>query len=308
VIQNFSGILKAFQNVCAHRFKIIQTEEFGNRPLLCGYHGWSYDKDGIPKVPHSDTFDKFELCRKKLTQYHLDFCGDFVFICFNQPQKTLKDQLGLFYEELQLISHDIGPLIRETKINYKANWKILVENVLEGYHCPMVHRQTLVKSGYCINYPEEIKNSKNNSSHHSPRIMGLNEESHKNLSFLNSRTFKHDSFYHIFVFPNLFIASTSGYLFYIGRLTTSSVAKSEISAKYYYPKYSRSLSKKETAMNVAFGIINADSGINILMEDVSMIESCQEGINQPTQQTGILSQTKENRITHFHNIVKRLTK
>ena len=39
VVQNFKGELRAFQNVCSHRFNKIQTEERGNRPLTCRYHG-----------------------------------------------------------------------------------------------------------------------------------------------------------------------------------------------------------------------------------------------------------------------------
>src|SRR5258708_2736480 len=48
VVQNFYGDLRAFLNVCSHRFSAIRRDCKGNGPLQCQYHGWVYDKSGIP--------------------------------------------------------------------------------------------------------------------------------------------------------------------------------------------------------------------------------------------------------------------
>ena len=48
VVQNFRGTLRAFHNVCTHRFNKIQNAKQGNRALICEYHGWNYNTDGIP--------------------------------------------------------------------------------------------------------------------------------------------------------------------------------------------------------------------------------------------------------------------
>jgi phenylpropionate dioxygenase-like ring-hydroxylating dioxygenase large terminal subunit len=48
VVQNFHGELRAFRNVCSHRHSRIQTQNCGNRPLQCPYHGWTYNIQGIP--------------------------------------------------------------------------------------------------------------------------------------------------------------------------------------------------------------------------------------------------------------------
>jgi phenylpropionate dioxygenase-like ring-hydroxylating dioxygenase large terminal subunit len=50
-----------FQNICTHYFKRIQTEESGNRSLLCEYHGWNYNKEGIPRLPERNAFNETEL-------------------------------------------------------------------------------------------------------------------------------------------------------------------------------------------------------------------------------------------------------
>ena len=46
VIQNFDGEIKALENVCLHRGKLIQPEPSGCRPMVCGYHGWRDGSDG----------------------------------------------------------------------------------------------------------------------------------------------------------------------------------------------------------------------------------------------------------------------
>lgn len=52
-VQRFGSELKGFENVCAHRFHPLRTEDRGNGPIVCGFHHWRYDKDGfaigIPK-------------------------------------------------------------------------------------------------------------------------------------------------------------------------------------------------------------------------------------------------------------------
>lgn len=47
VVQNFKGTIRAFQNVCTHRFKRVQLEDRGNSSLTCRYHGWSFDREGF---------------------------------------------------------------------------------------------------------------------------------------------------------------------------------------------------------------------------------------------------------------------
>lgn len=307
VIQNFKGVPIAFQNICAHRFKRIQTQESGNRPLLCEYHGWNYDKEGIPRVPKRDTFNQEELACKKLTKYQLEICGEFVFINLEKENKTtLIKYLGEFYSELTELSHHIGKRIDEQKFLQKANWKLLVENVLEGYHCPMIHKESLVKVGYCIDYPKEIKSSQKHNSHHSARIGDYENEFNNKLSFLKERTYKHNSFYHIFIFPNLFLTSVSGSMFYIGRLAPKQVNETELLARYFSPKYNKELTPKEKIIEKALGQLNFEAGIRIIIEDNPMVESCQEGLNEISEQTGILSDTEEVRIIEFHKVLKTI--
>ncbi|TWB38570.1 Rieske 2Fe-2S domain-containing protein [Nitrospirillum pindoramense] len=56
VVQNFQGVLKAFRNVCSHRFALIHDQPCGRGLLRCPYHGWVYDADGVPiGIPFDDS-------------------------------------------------------------------------------------------------------------------------------------------------------------------------------------------------------------------------------------------------------------
>ncbi len=49
LIQNVKGEIRAFLNVCSHRFSLIQQDESGNRPMVCPYRRiQAYDQNGIP--------------------------------------------------------------------------------------------------------------------------------------------------------------------------------------------------------------------------------------------------------------------
>src|SRR5687768_6801823 len=84
VVQNFEGELRAFANVCSHRFSAIRREPSGNGILQCPYHGWIYNKDGIPySIPRKPRFDDMtdeRRCELALDRYDLELCGTLVFI------------------------------------------------------------------------------------------------------------------------------------------------------------------------------------------------------------------------------------
>jgi phenylpropionate dioxygenase-like ring-hydroxylating dioxygenase large terminal subunit len=58
IIQNFNGELKAFENICPHRFNKIQTKAKGTRFFMCSYHNWAFDKNGnVKTLPKKTSFE-----------------------------------------------------------------------------------------------------------------------------------------------------------------------------------------------------------------------------------------------------------
>ena len=215
VIQNINGEIKAFMNVCSHRFSILQTEEKGNRALFCPYHGWSFNKEGIPtgipKKPLFKEFTKEELCSLKLKEYTLELCGDLYFIHINEPKISLKEYLGKFYNEVELISKSKSNLIDINKINIKSNWKIITENTLESYHVNLVHADTFRKLGA---KGLTFEFDQNHSSWDAD--LNLNEDDPKLQKIHNNfsdRLFKIKGYKHYLIYPNLLISTSYGVSF-----------------------------------------------------------------------------------------------
>ncbi len=146
VVQNFQGNLKAFRNVCSHRYSRIQTQPCGNRPLQCPYHGWTYDVDGRPSgIPMNSQcfgFDKSDKLRLSLQQYELDTVGHFVFVRMNKEGASLQEFLGNFYDDLTHVSEVCSDRFESASFEWAANWKVGMDNAAEGYHVPLVHPET----------------------------------------------------------------------------------------------------------------------------------------------------------------------
>jgi phenylpropionate dioxygenase-like ring-hydroxylating dioxygenase large terminal subunit len=238
VIQNFKGEIVALQNVCTHRFNPLQDEDKGNRPLVCKYHSWNYNKEGKPRITNVESFNEETLknCDLNLKKYHLDFCGDFMFLHLSNPSNTLKEFLGAFYDKLSHLSSHIGEEVKNQNIIHNCNWKLLVENVLECYHCTSLHSETLVKSGFGLKHPININFS---SKHSEFEIENSNESetTSKKLDFLNSVTLPHNTFHHIYIYPNFFFSSTEGKQFYIGIAEPVSENKTILKTMFFLPLF-----------------------------------------------------------------------
>lgn len=143
VVQNFDGVLKAFKNVCAHRFSRIQCGRSGNRALQCPYHGWTYNADGkpvgIPLNRQSFGFNDTDRDELALEAYEIESVGHFVFVRMKAGGPDLKAFLGTFYDDLAHVSEVCPDRFEHDSYDWSANWKLGMDNAAEGYHVPLVH-------------------------------------------------------------------------------------------------------------------------------------------------------------------------
>ncbi|MDI7776134.1 aromatic ring-hydroxylating dioxygenase subunit alpha [Asticcacaulis sp. EMRT-3] len=146
VVQNFHGELRAFRNVCSHRFARIQCASTGNRPLQCPYHGWTYDGAGrpvgIPLNGHSFSLDEADKDALALEAYALETVGHFVFVRMSREGPSLQTFLGSFYDDLHHVSETCPDRFEKDSFDWEANWKLGMDNAAEGYHVPLVHAES----------------------------------------------------------------------------------------------------------------------------------------------------------------------
>jgi len=148
LVRNESGALRAFYNVCRHRGAQLCGAELpgratrggvvGGKRIRCPYHSWTYSLDGeLVAAPYIGGFDATKF---SLYPVGVDTWGGFVFVHLTPAgAKTLADQLGPIPERTSrypLSALRVGHTIR---YDVAANWKIIVENYNECYHCGGVH-------------------------------------------------------------------------------------------------------------------------------------------------------------------------
>jgi nitrite reductase/ring-hydroxylating ferredoxin subunit len=136
-----TGELRAFINVCRHRGAVL-TEGCGSRASIqCHYHAWTYDVDGsLRSAPRSEREPEFDPAEWSLLPASVGSWGPFLFVNPDPEAPALEEHLGDLPEILAR-DIDLGDLTFHSRVDFgaNANWKIVVENFLECYHCPTAH-------------------------------------------------------------------------------------------------------------------------------------------------------------------------
>jgi Rieske 2Fe-2S family protein len=133
--------LRAFFNVCRHRGSRLVDAAVGTgiSRLVCPYHAWSYHLDGrlqhAPQMP-----DGFSRDGQGLVPVRLGERAGFVFVTLDERASPLEQWLA---DLPDLARYRMETLRAARRIDYDvaANWKLLIENYSECYHCPGAHPQ-----------------------------------------------------------------------------------------------------------------------------------------------------------------------
>lgn len=144
IVRGEDDKLRAFFNVCRHRgCQLIDSTDAGankgrfRKRIRCPYHSWSYGLDGsLQNTPHLEV-NKSEF---PLHDVPLEEWGGFVFLHIaKDPATSLLQQLGPIPERVQ--RYPLHELVCRARFQYKvaANWKVILENYNECYHCAGVH-------------------------------------------------------------------------------------------------------------------------------------------------------------------------
>lgn len=143
VIRTEAGALKAFYNVCKHRAHELLQGEGATRFITCPYHAWVYKLDGsLYKARRSEHIENFDISKVCLTSIRLETFCHFIFVNLDPDAPSLGEQSGNLEQEIRSFAPDIADLTFAHRLTYRvqANWKAVVDNFLECYHCPVAHR------------------------------------------------------------------------------------------------------------------------------------------------------------------------
>lgn len=142
-VRDVDGRARVFRNACRHRGTQVAGGAGCAKAFVCRYHGWTYDLDGaLLHVPHEDGFPGLDKSARGLVEVSCAEAHGVVFV--NQgcdlDTAAIAGLPRLIAPELRLIATE------ERDID--ANWKILVEGFLEGYHIRSTHARTFYPLQY----------------------------------------------------------------------------------------------------------------------------------------------------------------
>ena len=143
IVRDREGGLRAFYNVCKHRAHELLSGEGNTTRIMCPYHAWVYKLDGqLVRAPHTETLEGFnpkDICLDEVQVE--EFCG-FVYVNLDRKAPPLSELSGDLETEIRHWAPDIEDLTFAHRLTYdiKSNWKNVVDNFLECYHCPTAHK------------------------------------------------------------------------------------------------------------------------------------------------------------------------
>jgi phenylpropionate dioxygenase-like ring-hydroxylating dioxygenase large terminal subunit len=141
IVRDHDGTIRGFVNACRHRGATV-AEGRGNcgRQLRCPYHAWSYGLDGrLIGLPSRDEFQGCDLGAIGLLPVRTATAGPMVFACLDVQSPPFEVWGGELIAALARARGDEMELAFEYVYEVDVNWKVYVENGLEGYHVAIVH-------------------------------------------------------------------------------------------------------------------------------------------------------------------------
>lgn len=146
-LRDHTGTVRMHYNTCTHRGATLCREDAGNtRVFQCFYHAWSFDTSGkLVVTPGADGYgpgfsrDDYALQAPP----RVDSYRGLWFVNYDAQAPDLKTYLAGATEYLDLVMDQADDGMRLVKgahrYSVKSNWKLMVENSIDGYHAPTVH-------------------------------------------------------------------------------------------------------------------------------------------------------------------------
>lgn len=137
------GTLRGFYNVCRHRAHELVAGRGRARTMVCPYHAWTYDLTGrLVAARHTNDLVDFDLGDQSLVPVEVEEFAGFVFVNLDPDAPSLARQSGDLAAEIGRWAPDVERLTFAHRLTYDiaSNWKNVVDNFLECYHCHVAHK------------------------------------------------------------------------------------------------------------------------------------------------------------------------
>ena len=142
IVRDESGEVQALMNICRHRGARVCEESSGNRKtFVCPYHGWVYRTDGSLKAARDmERLEGFDPSAYGLKHARVQVYMGLIFINCDPEAADFLPMLENLREPLGAYDLDNAKVAHKQTYRVDANWKLVLENYLECYHCATSHR------------------------------------------------------------------------------------------------------------------------------------------------------------------------
>ncbi len=283
-VRGGDGEIRVFHNVCRHRAgPIAQCDGLAAKSLRCRYHGWTYGLDGVLKsAPEMGGAPDFNVEDVRLPQLAVRVWQGMVFAAVDE---ALAPDFNAFVAGIDArIGADRGleHYGHHHRVGYDVacNWKVYVDNYLEGYHVPHIHpglNKLLDYRSYLTETAEWY------SFQFSP------------LESADGLYGSGDALYY-WLWPNTMLNILPGRL-QTNRVVPRGVDHCRVEFDFYYTCDESGEARARREADLAFSE-------EVQLEDLTICEDVQRGLASGSYQAGRLNPLRENAVYHFQELLR----
>ncbi len=285
ILRDDENRICAYYNVCRHRGGPLMANAGSARFLKCLYHGWTYRLDGsLRGVPHFNGAELFDKSDFGLKSIRCQVRSGLIWINLSDDLNSeLDDIIAGIETRIRDVEIENFKFAGEVTYDVKANWKVYVDNYLEGYHIPHVHPELCDLLSF-----QDYKT-----------------ECHEWYSLQYSPFRKQESIYsdgsgqscYYFVYPNSMLNILPGRM-QLNRVEPVSAGKCKVIFEYYYDDISSPAARKKYQEDMAYSD-------KVQQEDIEICERVQEGLGSKVYDRGRFSPELEEAVHHFQGCLKK---
>jgi choline monooxygenase len=285
-VRGADGVIRVMHNVCRHRAgPLAQCDGLAAKSLRCRYHGWTYTLDGtLRSAPEMGTAPDFTPSDVHLPQLAVRVWQGLVFAAVEEANAPDFDafvagidaRLGAD-RHLELYGHH-----HRVGYDVACNWKVYVDNYLEGYHVPHIHpglNKLLDYRSYITETAEWY------SYQFSP------------LESADAMYGSGDALYY-WMWPNTMLNVLPGRL-QTNRVIPKGIDRCRVEFDFYY-----ALDESEEAAQRRLNDLSFSDEVQF--EDLTICEDVQRGLSSGSYVPGRLNPLRENAVHHFHELLRRV--
>jgi choline monooxygenase len=285
--------LRAFYNVCPHRAGVVADGRGNRKSLQCKYHGWTYSLEGkllrAPEFEGVKNWNQEEVC---LTPVKVQAWGAWVFVNLNPNAAPMDSVYSPIHNEIVKAGFHVDQMKFIERRDYviKCNWKVYVDNYLEGYHLPIAHPGLFRE----VDYDQyRVETHRYYSKQYAP-IREVKDGEVRDRRYIRSGEAEENALYY-WIFPNVmlnvYLDNTSiNIIIPIDAETTLTVFE------WYFEQPGTGEGWGSMQDVIAFSD-------EIQQEDIQLCEWVQKGLKSKVYNKGRFSVLRENGVHHFQSLV-----